>query len=587
MSATNNRNLRRRRAGIKLSDLARNNQAANTRAAESNVNQVPSYIDPNQLDNARTQNNLNNNYVIGQPNNINNANVGGGNNDNAAIGDNNSSIPRKKRAKTWDGSDSAIASPLRKQRKDKDDESSQEDVEELKNDDNDDDLNNDSPAANADKPIKVKGENSISITLNDIKGFETKKKIKKKPIKIKSRDKKVDSNRYFPDTDIDPGDFLASQMIRDWISTAAINVWTTRQFKRNDDEEWKTIDSETAQIKQQFSLIKNRDYDVVDKKLLSASNTVVGDTSNVKDGETNLKSDDDKRKSEQAIRNSAAAFDLINDLRNTKRDISLKDLKDINSLFNQGAKSDASDKNKDRLDYYGVIGDSRRQMGMKSAMPPGYAAIELENAINKVNHALKNPGKDNPVAIAAEFYSKFISIHPFRDGNGRTAKAIVNLILTRFDLPPAVHSKRQIGVLSDPDRDGPWSDFIPTIMLEKMKPYEKAIEKKLSENVINSQQMLEQGKYPSLDLEVKLKKSEADALVNEMILIVQTDNGKIQILKLLDEMRKGLKLLQDNDKEKTLDNNQISNNKNVGKIKQRLRSASAGNSPNPNSAPII
>ncbi|WP_103654306.1 Fic family protein [Agarilytica rhodophyticola] len=574
MSATNNRNLRRKRAAIKIGDPLLSNQRTHVVVSGRPDNHIPTYIDNNQLNNTRQQNELNNNNIISQPNNVNDS------------GGNNNSIARKKRAKTWDGSDSAIASPLRKQRKDKDNESSQEDVEELKNNDNDDDLNNESAAANADSSIGAEDENSIRITLDDIKEFKPKKKIKKKSKKNKK--KEINQDRYIPDLDIDAGDFLASQMIRDWISTKAIDVWTKRQFKREDNEAWNTIDSETDQIKQQFSLIKNRDYDVVDKKLLNASNTVVGDTTGVANGQTNLKSEEDKRKSEEAVRNSAAAFDLINNLRSNKRDISLKDLKDINSLFNQGVKSDANDKDQERLDYYGVIGDSRHQMGGKNAMPPGYAAKELTRAINKVNYALKNPGEYNPVAIAAEFYSKFISIHPFRDGNGRTAKALVNLILTRFDLPPAIHSKRQIGVHSDPDRMGGWRDFIPTKMLEKMKPYEQALEKKLAENVINTQQMLDQGQYPNLDLKVTVSKAEADAMMDEMIVDDETHDGPTQILILLDEMRQGLKLLQENDKEKGLNNNdQISSNQNSGKIKQRLRSASAGNSPNPNSAPII
>jgi Fic family protein len=44
----------------------------------------------------------------------------------------------------------------------------------------------------------------------------------------------------------------------------------------------------------------------------------------------------------------------------------------------------------------------------------------------------------NPILIAAEFHYKFIIIHPFDDGNGRTARIIMNFILMQFGYPPVI-----------------------------------------------------------------------------------------------------------------------------------------------------
>ena len=44
----------------------------------------------------------------------------------------------------------------------------------------------------------------------------------------------------------------------------------------------------------------------------------------------------------------------------------------------------------------------------------------------------------NAIFLAAEFHYKFIRIHPFDDGNGRTARILMNFILMKFNLPPVI-----------------------------------------------------------------------------------------------------------------------------------------------------
>lgn len=44
----------------------------------------------------------------------------------------------------------------------------------------------------------------------------------------------------------------------------------------------------------------------------------------------------------------------------------------------------------------------------------------------------------NAILIAAEFHYKFIRIHPFDDGNGRTARILMNFILMQFGFPPVI-----------------------------------------------------------------------------------------------------------------------------------------------------
>ena len=68
-------------------------------------------------------------------------------------------------------------------------------------------------------------------------------------------------------------------------------------------------------------------------------------------------------------------------------------------------------------------------------------------------------GEMLPVALAAIAHHKLVSIHPFIDGNGRTARLIMNLILMRAGYPPAIISRinrqQYYRVLSQADKGKP------------------------------------------------------------------------------------------------------------------------------------
>lgn len=44
----------------------------------------------------------------------------------------------------------------------------------------------------------------------------------------------------------------------------------------------------------------------------------------------------------------------------------------------------------------------------------------------------------HPAILAFEFHLRYVTIHPFYDGNGRTARLFMNLILISFGLPPVI-----------------------------------------------------------------------------------------------------------------------------------------------------
>lgn len=66
--------------------------------------------------------------------------------------------------------------------------------------------------------------------------------------------------------------------------------------------------------------------------------------------------------------------------------------------------------------------------------PPKKVPILMKDFINW----LKDQQENHPVRIAADAHYKFVSIHPFIDGNGRTTRLLMNLILIMNGYPMAI-----------------------------------------------------------------------------------------------------------------------------------------------------
>jgi Fic family protein len=77
-----------------------------------------------------------------------------------------------------------------------------------------------------------------------------------------------------------------------------------------------------------------------------------------------------------------------------------------------------------------------------SFTPPDEVAEAMHELLNKTNAELDAffTGKKSlhPVVIASQFHIGYVTIHPFYDGNGRTARILNNLLLISCGLPPII-----------------------------------------------------------------------------------------------------------------------------------------------------
>jgi len=66
---------------------------------------------------------------------------------------------------------------------------------------------------------------------------------------------------------------------------------------------------------------------------------------------------------------------------------------------------------------------------------PEFVRDEMEKLCNWITESEQ---KLHPVIVSALAHFNFVAIHPFNDGNGRGARILMNLLLTRAGFPPAV-----------------------------------------------------------------------------------------------------------------------------------------------------
>jgi len=104
---------------------------------------------------------------------------------------------------------------------------------------------------------------------------------------------------------------------------------------------------------------------------------------------------------------------------------------------------------------------------------PEDVAEEMHKLINWLSAENDKQGKKDeihPAILAIEFHLRYLTIHPFYDGNGRTARILMNLILIAKGYPPLIIKSedkvRYYQYLADIQGYGGGKDFYYDLMLD-------------------------------------------------------------------------------------------------------------------------
>ncbi len=118
--------------------------------------------------------------------------------------------------------------------------------------------------------------------------------------------------------------------------------------------------------------------------------------------------------------NHAEAVDLIVELAQRREDLSRSSLLELHALVLRGIDREGAGR------YRSV---PVRISGSRHEPPQHYLLDKLME--DYFLHYRSQLGAMHPVVLAAEMHERLVSIHPFIDGNGRSSRLVMNLILLR------------------------------------------------------------------------------------------------------------------------------------------------------------
>ncbi len=121
----------------------------------------------------------------------------------------------------------------------------------------------------------------------------------------------------------------------------------------------------------------------------------------------------------------------------TRRDITKNDISDINKIILNKTEEDNGGRYRTML---------ARLTGSETILPN---PVKIPELMEEFMVWLKSDNQDNPAIIAADAHFRLVSIHPFPDGNGRTSRLLMNLILMQEGYPPAIIRKEDRAMYID------------------------------------------------------------------------------------------------------------------------------------------
>lgn len=238
-------------------------------------------------------------------------------------------------------------------------------------------------------------------------------------------------------------------------------------------EELDSIKKLEAEIPLKIHHLSEREWKLFSEIFTYNTNAIEGSRLNQKEVKDLLEQDKWPTKSKEDIAEAYGVDEAIRFIRSTKEHLSLELIKKIHKIVFQNSKSFAGKLRKKGEEV--VVMDNNGQVVHEGAPQPRILHLLKELIVWYNKHKSKYPA----LLLAAVVHNQFENIHPFRDGNGRVGRILLNNILIKHDLPPLnIDFKNRIEYYASLQAYEKDKDLKPTLELY-VKEY-KELKKKLS-----------------------------------------------------------------------------------------------------------
>lgn len=196
------------------------------------------------------------------------------------------------------------------------------------------------------------------------------------------------------------------------------------------DKELDEIRSLEKQIPLKITHLSNKDWETFSKIFTYNTNAIEGSELNIHEVKDLLEKDKWPDKSKEDIAEAFGVDEAIAYIRKTKEHFSIELIKKIHKIVFKNSKP-----------FAGQI----RKKGEEVVVLDGSGHVVHEGAPQaRISHLLRelirwydeNKAKGPGLVLGAVIHNQFENIHPFRDGNGRVGRILLNNILIKHNLPP-------------------------------------------------------------------------------------------------------------------------------------------------------
>ena len=196
------------------------------------------------------------------------------------------------------------------------------------------------------------------------------------------------------------------------------------------EEEIRWINEIESKIPFKINHLLEKDWRLFSEIFVYNTNAIEGSKLNQEEVKNILEKDKWPDKSKEDIAEAYGVDEAIAYIRKTREHVSINLIKEIHKIIFKNSKPFAGKLRKKGEEV--VVMDNRSNIVHEGA--PQLRICHLINEL--VEWYEKNKSKYPGLVLGAVVHNQFENIHPFRDGNGRVGRILLNNILIKHDLPP-------------------------------------------------------------------------------------------------------------------------------------------------------